>query len=786
MRLFTDKKPEPAQPQLQSIIAKVLAESAAAANAATKPAKSLIRSLPLRWRVTLGCLGIAATVSAAVIGTLLIYFTLRFPDPLAYRRNAGEPLVRVLARDGSVIAERGGVPAYVPFELIPERITNAVLATEDRRFWSHWGLDPAGLSRAVIANFKAGRITEGGSTLTQQLAKNMFLTSERTFGRKAQELVMALWLELRLSKAEILELYLNRVYFGSGAYGVEAAARKYFDKSASELTLAEAAVIAGLLKAPSRYAPSSNPVQAIERGRSVISKMRAAGLVTPEEEAKALADTVRFSDGGKAERAGTGYVVDAVLEQVQRLGLSEGGDIVIDTTIEPGIQRLASASLQRAIEKDGSMAAVSQGAAVVLDTDGGIRGLVGGASYDASQYNRALKAKRQPGSSFKPFVYLAALEKGLTPQSLVYDLPLEVGGWTPKNDNGKYQGAITLAEALAQSVNTVAARLLIDAGATKVAAVARRLGIQSDLRKDASLALGASEVTMLELAGAYVPFANGGHVVEPYLVRRIRLASGRVLYTREAPAPKQVLAAAHVSEMNAMLNGAVAHGTGKRARLDKWQAAGKTGTSQDFRDAWFVGYTSALVAAVWLGNDDGQPTNRVMGGGLPATIWREIMSAAHGSKTPAPLPGLLPDAPPAAVTASSQGAKAWLPSSAAASTVPPATATAQAHPSRAAETAQQTELTRRFFALMPPAQLNVQRPVPHATQPRVPAQMQARAAPRKPSPGAPPAQAGAGSVWAGTLVAEDRGIGARGPEAVQERIIVLPPEGFMTLGGPLQ
>lgn len=642
MGLFRRRKDDLAT--LQSLAAAALAVSSKASPG--KDGKGLIARLPLRWRAAFYLISVTATASAASLGALLIFYTLTIPDPLAYRQKERASVVRILARDGSVLAERGTASAHLPLALIPPRVTGAVLATEDRRFWTHWGIDPIGLLRATLANIRAGYFAEGGSTLTQQLAKNMFLTPERTLARKAEELALAIWLELRLTKSEILELYLNRVYFGGGAYGIEAAAQRFFDKSASELTVAEAAVIAGLLKAPSRYAPSASQEQAMARSRTVLAKMREAGVITPSEENEALREKVRFADASRTSaKAGVGYAVDYVMEELPQLATYKESEIIVETTVDAALQRRASAAVTEAVAKQGASLDVDQAAAVVLDKDGGIRALVGGRSYLDSQFNRAVKARRQPGSAFKPFVYLAALEKGYTPDSIVYDLPIDIAGWAPRNDNGRYQGAIAMRDALSRSVNTVAVRLFLDAGADRVSEVARRLGIASVLRRDASLALGTSEVSMLELTSAYAVFANGGRAVEPHIIRRIRLGSGRVLYTREAPPSRPAVAPRHVAAMNDMLSGVVTRGTGRKAGLDGRSTAGKTGTSQDFRDAWFVGYTSDLAAAVWTGNDDGRAANRATGGGLPATVWREIMLGAHEGRPATPLPGL--EKPPA-------------------------------------------------------------------------------------------------------------------------------------------
>jgi penicillin-binding protein 1A len=583
-----------------------------------------------------------------VLAGLFVHYTIVFPDPLSVRGKERAPVVRILARDGAVLAERGAAHEYMPFDLLPAHVTNAVVAIEDRRFFDHWGLDPIGLLRAAFVNLRAGRFAQGGSTLTQQLAKNLFLTPERTLARKLEELALALWLELRLSKQDILELYLNRVYFGAGAYGIEAAAQRYFDKSARELTLAESALIAGLLKAPSKYSPSANPAEARLRAHVVLGAMREAGLIGPRELATARQQPIRFAVN-KAEREASGveYAVDYVLERLPPLVGSGHAEVVVETTIDADLQRRAHETVVRLIKTRGASLEASQAAMVVLDTDGGIRALVGGRDHAESQFNRATKARRQPGSTFKPFVYLTALEQGLTPESTVYDLPLDIAGWAPRNDNGQHLGALTLRQALAQSVNTVAVRLAVDAGPDRVARIAERLGVTAPLRAEASLALGTSEVPLIELAGAYGTFANGGSAIELHSIRRVRLSSGRVLFARQAPRMHQVVAPRDVASMNDMLNAALVAGTGRRAGLPRHPAAGKTGTSQDFRDAWFVGYTAHLVAGVWVGNDDGKPMRKVVGGSLPADIWREVMLAAHAGKAPLALPGTNGPASPA-------------------------------------------------------------------------------------------------------------------------------------------
>jgi penicillin-binding protein 1A len=585
---------------------------------------------------------------AAVLGGLMIYYSVIYPDPLSLRPKESVPYVRVLARDGSVLAVRGGSDDYVPIDLLPHYVADAVIATEDQRFYDHHGVDPLGMLRAAITNLREGRTVQGGSTLTQQLAKNLYLTSDRTMSRKLEEFTLAIWLEMRLTKADILELYLNRVYLGSGAYGIDAAARRYFGKPARNLSLGEAAMIAGLLKAPSRYSPLSNPELARMRARLVLSQMEDAGFISSEQQRTATDEVSRsFEHAERSEPAGADYAVDYAMERIAPsylAGVAAGAEgLIVETTLDRPLQASASALVEQYVAARGPQLRASEAAVVVLDRDGGLLALVGGRSYAETQFNRAVKAQRQPGSTFKPFVYLAALEAGYTPDRIVEDLPLSVAGWAPRNDNGEYLGRMPLRTALAKSVNSVAARLTLELGPARVAQTARRLGINSPLAKDATIGLGTSEVSLLELTGAYNVIANGGHAAEPYVIRRVRSAKGEVLFTHTAKAPQQIVAPAQVAGMNDMLGTALSDGTGRRAAIPPHAAAGKTGTSQGFRDAWFVGYTAYLTAGIWVGNDDGSPMNRVVGGALPAELWRAIMLGPHAGKAPLPLNG----APPA-------------------------------------------------------------------------------------------------------------------------------------------
>jgi penicillin-binding protein 1A len=583
---------------------------------------------------------IAAGISLLVLGAAMIITTIAVPNPMALRKDEPTPTIRVLAVDGSLLIERGQPYDYIPVDLLPQHTVNAIVATEDHRFFVHWGLDPWGLFRAAFANLRAGRYAQGGSTLTQQLAKNLFLSSERRLGRKFEELYLALWLELRLSKADILELYINRVYFGGGAYGIEAAAQRYFGKSARNLNLTESAVLAGLLKAPSKFSPLSSPTLARNRAKTVLNRMRSAGYLSIAEEASAIATEITFNDSNPTrETTGLEFAIDHILERLPPLQGSHAKAIIVETTIDAQLQRHAQRTVSAIVATEVDMSHASQASMVLIEPTGAIAALVGGANYADSQFNRAIKAKRQPGSTFKPFVYLTAIESGMKPDSTVYDLPITINGYSPRNDDGSFKGAMTMRQALANSVNSVAVRLMLDVGIKKTVATANRLGIKSDLRDGPSLALGTSEVTLVELTSAYGAMANGGFVVEPHVIRAVKTSSGELLYQRPVDLPKKIVKQDDVGAMNDMLNATLVSGTGRRAAIARHPAAGKTGTSQDFRDAWFIGYTAHYVAGVWFGNDNGRPMNRIVGGNLPARVWRDVMMPAHENRIPKALPG---------------------------------------------------------------------------------------------------------------------------------------------------
>jgi penicillin-binding protein 1A len=583
------------------------------------------------WGVVLSVWGVIA------LGALVAYNASQLPpiDQLAVPKRP--PNIAILSDDGSLIANRGdtGGPAVRLIDL-PLYLPKAFVAIEDKRFYEHHGVDPVGVSRAVLRDVIGGSSIEGGSTLTQQLAKNLFLTRERTLSRKIQEAILALWLERRYSKDQILELYLNRVYFGSGAYGVEAAAQKYFGKSARFVTLSEAAVLAGLMKSPTKLAPDRNLKGANERAAQVITAMAEQGHITEAMAKAALANPAqvkRDKSSGSINYAAD-YVMDALDDTVGAID----EDIVVTTTINLTMQGEAERALTDELNAKGAKFGVEQGALVALDPNGAIKAMVGGRNYADSQFNRAVAAKRQPGSSFKPFVYLAALEKGLTPDTVREDAPITVKGWSPENYSREYFGPVTLTKALALSLNTVAVRLGLEVGPKSVVAVAHRLGITSDLDPVPSIALGSSDVTPLEMVSAYAAFANGGLGVQPHVIVRVRTANGKQLYVRRNASFGRVIDPQYVAMMNQMMQETLLTGTARKAELPGWQAAGKTGTSQDWRDAWFLGYTSYLVAGVWLGNDDNSPTKKVSGGNLPVEIWSRFMKAAHEGVPVAGLP----------------------------------------------------------------------------------------------------------------------------------------------------
>ena len=595
------------------------------------------RSRGLFRRLVSAVIVVALWAGIAMAG-LVAYHATQLPpiDQIAVPKRP--PNVAILAADGSLLANRGETGGRnVALKELPPYLPKAFVAIEDRRFYSHWGIDPVGIARAAFRNISSRGVAQGGSTLTQQLAKNLFLTQERTASRKVQEAILAAWLEHGFSKDQLLELYLNRVYFGAGAYGVEAAAQRYFAKPAREVTVAEAATLAGLVQAPSRLAPNRNPEAARARAELVLAAMADEGYITPAQHKTALMTPARTARRGGAGSAN--YAADLVMDVLDDFVGTVESDISVRTTIDPVAQAAAERAVVDELAAKGGKFGVEQGALVAMRPDGAVRALVGGRNYAESQFNRATAARRQPGSAFKPFVYLAALESGLTPDTVREDGPVNVKGWSPENYSRDYRGPVTLRDALALSLNTVAVRVGMEVGPKRVVSAARKLGIASPLQPNASIALGTSEVSPIELVGAFAAFANGGSAVAPYVIAEVKGPGGKLIYRRAEPEASRAMEPGIAAAMNGMMRETLLTGTARKADIPGWEAAGKTGTSQEFRDAWFVGYTGSLVAGVWLGNDDGSPTRKASGGNLPVEVWSRFMKAALAGTEPVPLPG---------------------------------------------------------------------------------------------------------------------------------------------------
>lgn len=588
------------------------------------------------WRIAHG-VSLVAIWAGLGVGALLAFFAVDLPSTDGLWRQERTHAVTLVDANGRLIARRGidsGLP--VTLQDLPPFVPQAVLASEDRRYYSHFGIDPWGLGRAAWVNMQAGHVVQGGSTITQQLAKNLFLKPERTLPRKIQEALLAVYLEMSFSKDEILAIYLNRVYFGAGAYGIDAAARRYFNKPASRLTLVEAAILAGLLKAPTRYSPVNGIELAQARAKLVLGAMVDVGFITTDQRDDALRTRPKLATGEAIQ--GNQYFADWVMEQLPGLVGRPDSDLTVETTLDLDMQRSAEEAVVKLLREKAP--GNEQGALIAMTTDGSVRALVGGRSYIRSEFNRATQARRQPGSAFKPFVFLAALEAGKSPSSRVVDAPVTYRGWTPANYSGKHEGDMTMGEALARSINTVAVGLCLELGPETVSQVARRMGILSNLAAVPSLALGTSEVTLAELVTAYVPFATGGRGAIAHGVKRVRAANGEVLYERSGSGLGTLIDAKTAGAMNRMLTSAIRTGTGKVAALSGRPSAGKTGTSQDFKDAWFVGYTRQLVTGVWVGNDNNAPmAEAIRGGTLPALMWKSFMERASAGQPVLPLPG---------------------------------------------------------------------------------------------------------------------------------------------------
>jgi penicillin-binding protein 1A len=545
------------------------------------------------------------------------------PRPPEIRRD---PQITYVDRSGALLGVRGG--RYAPpvdVAKLPAYVPAAFIAIEDRRFYSHTGFDAVGIARAIVADLGHGHATQGASTITQQLARNLYLNADRTVERKANELLLAVELENAYSKQQILALYLSRVYFGSGAYGIEAASQRYFNKPAARLTLREAATLAGVLKSPTNYDPADQPERSAERTALVLNAMVETGAITQADRAKALAQSPKV--WRTPPNAPAQYFVDWLDGQTRRLVGAAKQDLVVETTLDLPMETAAAEKARAAVARYKGQNA-SQAALVALDGGGRVRAMIGGVDYGASPFNRAVDARRQAGSAWKPFVYVAALEAGRTPDTLVVDEPITLGTWSPHNYSEAYLGQITLERALAESVNTVAVRLADEVGRGAVAGAARRLGVTSAINTDPAMALGTTLVSPLEMAQTYAAFSNGGVRASAYGIERIRTAGGAILYKRKAAAPAQVIANPPLSDLNRMLRTVLVSGTGVRAAIPGYDLAGKTGTTSDYKDAWFCGFTGGFTTVVWMGRDDGAPMSRITGGSAPAEFWRGFMSVA--------------------------------------------------------------------------------------------------------------------------------------------------------------
>lgn len=587
-------------------------------------------------------LGVSLSFTAAIAGLVALLLVIApWPEDGADLWAMNRPRAIVIEdRNGREIASRGArYGEAVAVGELPPFLIRAFLATEDRRFYEHRGIDLKGVTRAIVANVRSGGTrTEGASTITQQLARNLFLSPEQTYIRKAKEAMLALWLEGRYSKDEILSLYLNRIYFGAGAYGIESAAKTYFGKSARDVTLSEAALLAGLPQAPSTLAPTQNPLGAQDRAFEVIDNMRETGDIT-EFDARAARRNPPVIAAG-SDNSGVGWFFDYVAEKARVLAGPDALDIVVRTTLDRKLQRDAEVAVRSGLAVDAKVKGAVEGALIAYENDGAIRAMVGGRSYLGSQFNRATQAKRQPGSSFKPIVYAAAFENGVTPSTRFIDQPIDIAGWKPTNYDNQYRGSMRVTEAVAKSINTIAVQVSEKIGRKKVIEMARRLGISSEIPAgEAGIALGGFSATLEELTAAYIPFADGGKGVRPYAILEIADGRGKVLYRRNERTPAPVVEKGVARDVTHVLYQAMNSGTGRGARLDGRQAAGKTGTTNDYRDAWFIGYTAQMTTGVWVGNDGFQPMERVTGGTIPASIWKSFMTAAHADLPKEPLDG---------------------------------------------------------------------------------------------------------------------------------------------------
>jgi penicillin-binding protein 1A len=564
------------------------------------------------------------------LGLLTLWYAKDLPSIAQQADFERKTSITFLDRHGDIITRYGGLQGdYIAvFDLKPHTV-HAILSTEDRRFYSHFGVDPIGILRAALSNVIARKTVQGGSTLTQQLAKNLFLSHERSLKRKIQEVLLAFWLEKNFTKDEILTAYVNRVYFGSGAYGIDAAARTYFNKSAKDLTLEESALIAGLLKAPSRYSPQNNPTLAKQRTQTVLLAMADAGYITQEDTKRTLSLPNPFAkpkENLHTER----YFTDWLMDQIPELIGGVNENITVTTTLDLSLQKKAEDIL---VAKQGTMTErqVDQAAILLTNYDGEVLTMIGGSNYSKSQFNRAVQAKRQAGSAFKPLVYLTAFSQGYRPQDMILDAPITDGSYNPQNYKNSYAGEVTLSQALIESLNTPAVRLIKTVGISNVISIAKALGIESDLKVEPGLALGSSEVTLSEIVEAYATIARKGKRIESFGLVSIDTEEGENLYTHKNRVRNLGLKSTPFLDVTALMENVIESGTGQGAKLP-FPAAGKTGTTQNYKDAWFIGFTSDYVAGVWTGNDNNSAMKGVTGGSLPAQLWRDTMREAHAGQ----------------------------------------------------------------------------------------------------------------------------------------------------------
>ena len=592
-----------------------------------RPSRKITRKLVI-WLLNI------ALWMLILLGVIVFWFSYDLPSVKRLENVTRKPSVTLLARDGSIMATYGDLyGSFVEAQELPPHVSGAIMAIEDRRFFYHFGIDILGVLRAAWVNYQSGRVVQGGSTLTQQLAKNFLLSEKlyeptnRSLRRKVQEVLLALWLEHNFSKTQILTIYLNRVYLGAGVYGIDAAAQKYFSKPAKELDIYESAVIAGLLKAPSRYSPLTNPDLAHQRGQVVLEAMLDAGFITSQQRTLYREFSQPFRNTPQKSLVGR-YFADWIFEHLDEYIKIED-DVVVQTTLDSRLQRLAEEKAAEILLKEGEKLNIQQAALVAMTPDGGVRALVGGIDYRKSQFNRATQARRQMGSSFKYFIFLCALEHGYTPSSLVNDTLVRIGKWQPKNYKYKSRGEISLTDAFAYSANAVAVRLASRVGLTQMRTMAQRLGITSVQPKDMTISLGSGEATLLELTAAYATVANHGFGVWPYGIVEIKSARDQsILYQRKSQGAGRIVKSQTVIHMLQLMKAAFTYGTGKAANIGR-PCAGKTGTSQNYRDAWSIGFTPDLVTGVWLGNDNGSYMKTVTGGKTPAQIWHAFMTEAH-------------------------------------------------------------------------------------------------------------------------------------------------------------